>query len=220
MICASITEPVLKNMIDAANYSSADIVEIRLDCLEKYAGPEKLREIAKPLMVTCMPSSEGGKFTGTEEERIGMLFESVQYADYVSLELSTKKELRERIIYEAKTRDTKIIATYHDHKKTPGIKEIKEILKKEKNTGADIAKVAFQANDYGDVMNLMGILLENDVGIPIIAVSMGEYGKISRILGPLLGSYLTFASPARGQEAAPGQLTVEELHTVFDMLKK
>ena len=220
MICASITEPVLKNMIEAANFSSADMVEIRLDCLEKYTGAESLREIAKPLMVTCMPLSEGGKFSGTEEERIGLLFETVQYADYVSLELSTKKGLQERIIYEARTRDTKVIATYHDYKKTPKIKEITEILKKEKMTGADIAKVAFQANDYKDVMNLMNVLLENEIGIPIIAVSMGEYGKISRILGPLLGSYLTFASPAKGREAAPGQLTVEELHTVFDMLKK
>jgi 3-dehydroquinate dehydratase-1 len=167
-----------------------------------------------------MPSSEGGKFTGTEEERIETLFEAVRYADYISLELSTKKEPRERITYEARMRDTKIIATYHDHKKTPKAKEIKDILKKEKNTGADIAKVAFQANDYGDVMNLMGVLLENDAGIPVIAISMGEYGKISRILGPLLGSYLTFASPARGQEAAPGQLTVEELHKVFEILGK
>jgi len=69
-------------------------------------------------------------------------------------------------------------------------------------------------------MRLMGVLPENDVGIPIIAVSMGEYGKISRILGPLLGSYLTFAAPAKGREAAPGQLTVEELHTVFDILSR
>jgi 3-dehydroquinate dehydratase type I len=218
MICASITEPFYKNMIEAANFSSADMVEIRLDCLEKYTGAEKLSEITKPLIVTCMPESEGGKFSGTEEERTKILFEAVQYADYVSLELSTKKEARERIMYEARTRDTKVIATYHDHKITPKNKEIKEILKKEKKTGADIAKVAFRANDYGDVMNLMNVLLENDVGIPIIAVSMGEYGKISRILGPLLGSYLTFASPAKGQDAAPGQLTVEELHTVFDML--
>jgi len=211
---------VFKNMIEAANFSSADMVEIRLDCLEKYTGAEKLREINKPLIVTCMPKSEGGKFSGTEEERIEMLFEAVQYADYVSLELSTKKDHRERIIYEARTRDTKVIATYHDYKKTPKIKEITEILKKEKMTGADIAKVAFQANDYKDVMNLMSVLLENDIGIPIIAVSMGEYGKISRILGPLLGSYLTFASPSKGQEAAPGQLTVEELHTVFDILNR
>jgi 3-dehydroquinate dehydratase I len=220
MICASITEPVLKNMIDAANYSSADIVEIRLDCLENHTGVEMLREINKPLIVTCMPSSEGGKFSGPEEERIRILLEGVQYANYVSLELSTKKEFRDRIIYEAKTRDTKVIATYHDHKKTPNVKEIEDILKREKDMGADIAKVAFKANDYGDVLTLMGVLVENDVGIPIIAISMGEYGKISRILGPLLGSYLTFASPAKGQEAAPGQLTVEELHTVFDILKK
>jgi 3-dehydroquinate dehydratase type I len=220
MICATITEPVIENMADAANFSSADLVEIRLDCLEKHTGLEKLQKVSKPIIITCMPASEGGKFLGEEEDRIEILFEAVKYADYVSLELSAKKEFRDRILYEAHSRDARVISTYHDYKKTPSVKEIKEILKKQKKTGADIAKVAFQANDYSDVMNLMGILTENDVGIPIIAVSMGEYGKISRILGPLLGSYLTFAAPSKGLEAALGQLTVEELHTVFDILSR
>ena len=218
MICVSVTGSVIENMIDAANFSSADLVEIRLDCLDKYTGMEKLRRITKPLMVTCMPVSEGGRYAGTEEDRIALLFEAVKYADYVSLELSTKKELRDRIIYAARNRDAKIIASHHDYKKTPDVKEIKDILKKEKKIGADIAKVAFQANDYWDVMKLMSVLMENEAGIPIIAISMGEYGRISRILGPLLGSYLTFASSGKGCEAAPGQLTVEEMHTIFGIL--
>ncbi len=218
MICVSVTGPAVENMVDAANSSSADLVEIRLDCLDKYTDMEKLRQITKPIIATCMPVSEGGRYAGCEEDRIKILLEAVKYADYVSLELSTKKELRSRIAREAGKRNAKIIATYHDRKGTPGVKEIRAILEKEKEAGADIAKVAFHAKDYRDVMKLMDVLTENELGIPIIAISMGEYGRIFRILGPLLGSYLTYASPERGRESAPGQLTVEEMRTVFGIL--
>jgi 3-dehydroquinate dehydratase type I len=218
MICVSVTEPVIENMVASANSSPADLVEVRLDCLDKYDGVEKLRGIKKPLIVTCMPVSEGGRYAGGEEDRIALLFDAVKYADYVSLELSTKKELMDRIMYEAANRDAKIIVTYHDSKKTPDVKEIKAVLGREEKAGADIAKVAFHAKDYFDVMRLMGVLIENDLGIPVIAISMGEYGRISRILGPLFGSYLTYASPGKGLESAPGQLTVEEMQTILGIL--
>lgn len=91
MICVSIKGQVIENMVDEANFSSADLVEIRLDCLDNYTGIEKLRRITKPLIVTCMPVSEGGGYAGNEEERIALLFESVKYADYVSLESQPKK---------------------------------------------------------------------------------------------------------------------------------
>jgi len=135
MICATITEKIIENMVDTANFSSADLVELRLDCLEKHTHLEKIGDVSKPVIVTCMPASEGGKFLGSEEDRGGILFETVKYADYVSLELSARKELRDRIIYESRVRDTKVIATYHDYKKTPSVKEIKDILKKRKRWG-------------------------------------------------------------------------------------
>jgi len=48
---------------------------------------------------------------------------------------------------------------------------------------------------------------------------MGEEGKISRIMAPYFGSYLSFASLERGAESAPGQLTVEEMREIFRILK-
>jgi len=87
MICATITEKIIENMVDTANFSSADLVELRLDCLEKHTHLEKIGDVSKPVIVTCMPASEGGKFLGSEEDRGGILFETVKYADYVSLEL-------------------------------------------------------------------------------------------------------------------------------------
>ncbi len=48
-------------------------------------------------------------------------------------------------------------------------------------------------------------------GQAITAFCMGEEGKISRIMAPLLGSAITYASLDREEASAPGQLTIHEL---------
>jgi 3-dehydroquinate dehydratase type I len=53
----------------------------------------------------------------------------------------------------------------------------------------------------------------------IIAHCMGEKGKISRIMAPFFGAYMTFASLDKGAESAPGQLTVTEMKTLFRILR-
>jgi len=222
MICVSITEPTVDEAITAAESVDADVVEIRLDCLKSFVGIGKLGRIGKPVMATCMPKWEGGLFTGKEDERAAILIEAMKFSEYVSLELRTEKDVRSRIINESnknKKNGLKVIVAYHDYKKTPEKDEIVKILKEEKDVGADIAKIAFFAKDHRDVLRTMEALLENRTGIPVIAISMGEAGKVSRILGPLFGSYMTFASPRKGKESAPGQLTAEELREVMRILK-
>lgn len=219
MICASITEPLVNEMVKTANSTHADIVEIRMDYLREVKGIEKLEEIKKPLIATCMPQWEGGRFKGSEDERISILQDAIKFSDYISIELRTKEVLRNKIINEAREGGVKVIVSYHDFEKTPNEEEILEILKKEQEAGGDIAKIAFMPKNYEDILKTMKVLLENKLKIPIIAISMGELGKISRILGPLFGSYLTFASPGKGKESAPGQLTVDELRKVFEILK-
>jgi len=219
MICASITESLVNEMVKTANSTHADIVEIRLDYLKEFEGIEKLKEIRKPLIATCMPKWEGGKFKGSEDERISILQDSIKFSDYISIELRTKADLRNKIINEARENSVRVIVSYHDFEKTPDEEEILEILKNEKEAGGDIVKIAFMPKDYGDVLRTMKVLVENKLEIPIIAISLGELGKISRILGHLFGSYMTFASPGKGKESAPGQLTVDELKKVFDILE-
>jgi len=47
---------------------------------------------------------------------------------------------------------------------------------------------------------------------------MGEQGRISRVMAPLLGSHLTYAALDKGEEAAPGQMTVEEMKQVLNII--
>lgn len=218
MICASIIEPSVDEMVEIANSTDADIVEVRLDYLKGFEEIEKLEKVKKPLIATCMPQWEGGRFKGSEDERISILQRAIKFSDYVSVELRTNEVLRDKIINEAREGGVKVIVSYHDFKKTPKREGILEIIEEEKAAGGSIAKIAFMPKDYGDVLRTMGVLLGDDPGIPVIAISMGELGKVSRILGPLFGSYLTFASPGRGKESAPGQLTVEELRRIIDSI--
>jgi len=219
MICVPITEATWKEALKAANSIEADALEFRLDYLKDFGCLAGLKGINKPIIVSCMPEWEGGRFTGNEKERVGLLIEFLDNCDYVTIELNTEAQLRDKLVKEAKKKGVKVIVSSHDFEKTPTKEGIKKILRREKQAGADIVKVAFTAKSYNDALRTMEVLLDKGIGIPVIAVSMGSYGKISRVLGPLFGSYLTYAAAKKGKESAPGQLTVEETKKVLGVLK-
>ncbi len=220
MICIPIVESDINSMVKIANSVDAGLIELRLDYLSEFSDLEKLREIRTEKIVTCMPSWEGGNFKGTEKERFEILTKALKFAGLVTIELNTEKKYRDELIKNAKDAGVKVIIACHDFNSTPERTEIIEILNRERDSNADIAKVAFMANNYQDVLNLMQVLVDKgpDFGIPIIALSMGNFGRISRVLAPLLGSYLTFASIKKGKESAEGQLTAEEVRKILEIL--
>lgn len=217
MICAPIIEKELDSMIEIANSTNADSVELRLDYLTEFTGIDELSEIQKPIIATCMPKFEGGNFAGTEEERIEILRQTIDFSTHLTLELKTDSKLRDPLIREAKKKGVKVILSCHDFNSTPSKEEILSILEQEEKAGADIAKVAFMPKNQTDVLNTLAAVTENPTKIPVIAIAMGELGKVSRILGPALGSYLTYASTVKGRESAPGQLTVDEVRKVLNI---
>lgn len=219
MICIAITESTIDSMVRIANSTDSDLAELRLDYLDDFSEIEKIRNIRKPKISTCMPVREGGRFKGSEKERIEILLSAIEFSNFVTIELRTRKSLRDRLIKKAKETGVKVIISYHDFNSTPERKETLKILKKERAAGADIAKISFMPKNYADVVNTMYTLVGNNLEIPIIAVSMGRLGRISRILAPVFGSYLTYASAGKGKESAEGQLTVKELKNILKILR-
>jgi 3-dehydroquinate dehydratase type I len=223
MICVSIIESEADTMVKEANNAPTDIVELRLDALSGFSDPSSLKKIKKKKIVACMPSWEGGSFSGSEEDRLRILSSTLLFVDYVTIELRTEKRLLDALLGEANKAKVKIIISYHDFVSTPEKEKIISILNDEKSAGADIAKVAFMAKDESDVLRLMQALVEKRddpaFKLPIIAVSMGEAGKISRVVAPLLGAYLTYAAPSKGKESAPGQLTFDEVNRILAVVK-
>jgi 3-dehydroquinate dehydratase type I len=217
MICASVTDKTVAAMVRTANRVNADVVELRLDYLKDSSRIEKLSSIKKPVIATCMPVWEGGRFKGTESQRIKVLEDALSFASYVTIELKTAPHLRARIIKASKIRNVTVIVAFHDFSKTPSKRSVESIIARELQIG-DIAKVAFTSKDAKDVLTLMNVLAEKKPCLQVIALSLGSLGRISRVLGPMLGSYLTYGSVSKNRQAGPGQMTVSELKEIFIIL--
>ena len=161
-----------------------------------------------------MPAWEEGRFVGGEGERAILLEKALSFADYITVELKMEPETRDSLIRQAKKRKVKVIVACHDFKKTPSPREIRGILADEESCGADVLKIAFKAKDEDDVLHTLHPLVQWKKP-PLIPISMGAKGKASRILGPLLGAYLTYGFPDGGQPAGPGQMSVRELRNIL-----
>jgi hypothetical protein len=76
--------------------------------------------------------------------------------------------------------ETKIIASFHDFKKTP--KDLNKILEKMLPTQADIFKIASLANSEEDANRMIAFAKEkNDLGLPFIGICMGAKGIKTRL---------------------------------------
>ncbi len=196
---ASILEEAEKSII-----RGADLIELRIDGI-KNPTPELVSEIIDeinfPTIATNRLEAEGGFFKGSEEERIGILEEAAKKADYVDIELQTKKEDIEKIT----SKKAKSIISYHNFNKTPSLDEILEIINKEKELG-DIAKVALMPNSLEDTLTVLTVLSYCE---DTIAISMGDIGSYTRVIASKFNAPITFA--VSNDTTAPGQIDIETM---------
>lgn len=183
---------------------------------------KKLKAILEgvPLLFTIRTRDEGGNADVTVRvyEEIIKKVVGEGLADAVDLEIFKFKGQEDRLsllVNEVKGHGAAVVMSNHDFNSTPGVEEIVKRLKDMEKAGADVAKIAVMPGDRQDVMNLMNASFEADkiLGIPLIAMSMGELGRISRLSGDITGSCVTFA--AAGLASAPGQISVEKLRGIL-----
>lgn len=117
----------------------------------------------------------------------------------------------------SKPEKDRIILSFHDFKKTPNIGELREMVNKMKKFKTGVIKIATMVENDQDVKNLFQILLRKNENEKMIVVGMGEKGKLTRFLGPILGSFLTFASTKFGN-TAPGQIDIKKIKNIYKLL--
>jgi 3-dehydroquinate dehydratase-1 len=205
MICVSLAEESLGGCLSALK--EIEFAEIRLDsmCLS-LDDVGTLFSSHGQLIATCRP----GRFSN--DDRKALLLAAIRAgAAYVDVEVESEPPYRKEVIARAKSRGCKVIVSFHDHEKTPGRHELEAILSQCFHFGADIAKIACMALSERDSARVLGLLDRQE---KVVVVAMGERGRITRVVAPLLGSPFTFASLHTGRETADGQIdrsTLEEL---------
>lgn len=230
---AAVVAVILENPLETSKKAAekgADILEIRLDLLgirDLERASEIIRKIKSetgiPLLITNRSRAEGGKWGGNEEDRIGLLINIISSKDgpdAIDIELSADRKERDKVIKAAKDHGKTVIVSSHNFLKTPSLQDMKAILEEMFLAGADIAKLAVMPRSMEDTLNLLRVTLDfKNTGKSVCTIAMGRQGKHTRVVAPLYGSVLTYASIENDTAAAPGQLPVDEVKKIMEMLR-
>ncbi|MFH1684857.1 MAG: type I 3-dehydroquinate dehydratase [Candidatus Micrarchaeota archaeon] len=209
MICTSIAEEGLEACLKALD--SLEFAEVRLDRTK--LSRENIVQIfsaSKKLIATYREGDE----QNLRENTLILAIDSG--ASMVDIELESTEEYRKKIIAKAREKNCEVIISYHNYEKTPSKNELEKIIEQCFEKGADIAKIACKVNSEKDNARLLGLL---DCEKKLVVIGMGRLGRMTRILGPLLGSRFTFASAGAGKETAEGQLSKKEMEEILEVLK-
>ncbi|MBJ6724055.1 type I 3-dehydroquinate dehydratase [Geomesophilobacter sediminis] len=140
--------------------------------------------------------------------------------EYVDCELSNAAADVAYLREAARASGTKIIGSYHNFDRTPEAGFLLEKLHEAEVKGLDVAKVAVMPRGLDDVLTLLKVTLEarQRCRIPVVTMSMGGLGALTRMVGGLFGSALTFA--VGKASSAPGQVPIEDLRELLRIVEK
>jgi 3-dehydroquinate dehydratase type I len=199
----------------------ADLVEFRIDRMRNPEMERLLGVRRTPVIVTNRRKDEGGGFSGTEEERVAFLVSAARLgADYVDIETETAPALKEELRRVCACGKTKRIASWHDFSGTPPAAFLKRKLAACMADGPDIVKIVTHAGEAADGLRILELIpYARQRGQAVIAFCMGETGRISRIMAPLLGSAISYAPLEPEEASAPGQLTARRMREILSVMQ-
>jgi 3-dehydroquinate dehydratase/shikimate dehydrogenase len=193
-------------------------LEFRLDHISKPASAlPKIKQFLEThsgitLIATCRRVASGGKFRGSIASQLDILGKAAAAGcQLLDVELQTAQKCKPEQLQKLRTR-AGLILSIHDFR---GTKKLNETLEKMRVFPADFYKVVSTATTLSDNVSMIQFLGRESDNHSIIGLCMGEQGIISRVLGVRAGSVFTFAAVSPGEETAPGQITAQELRSVY-----
>ena len=206
----------------AAKQQGAEIIEIRMDSLD-VPCPEVVADLVGHVrkqgletLVTCRAKSEGGVADLEMSLRLSIVRAAiVAGADFVDVEFQTFNHPDVQSVIRAMLEQypgTQLILSRHNFKGPFADLNLQyeTILSVYPEA---IPKIVYKARHINDCFAAFDLLAQADS--PVIAFAMGPAGQISRVLAKKFGSFLTFASLDDDSTSAPGQLSVEQMKTVY-----
>ncbi|MCU4582814.1 type I 3-dehydroquinate dehydratase [Acinetobacter gyllenbergii] len=214
-------QAIAQAKVIAAN-PDADLAEFRIDLLN-FANDSKqvitlgqeLKQIlgAKPMIATIRTHNEGGQLT-ISDANYGKTYQAYlqqPFMDMLDVEMFRDQQIVKNTVKLAHAKKVLIVMSNHDFQKTPPEAEIIQRLLKQDELGADILKIAVMPQNRQDVFTLMNATLNvsQQSKKPLLTMSMGKLGTISRIATANMGGSFSFGMI--GEASAPGQIDVTQL---------
>ncbi len=191
--------------------SVCDWVEVRADLMGAEADAW-LRAHAPssdlpPILLTIRSAREGGKWGGSEEERIQRYADLLPYVFAVDVELES--EAFSEVAARARAAHRTVVGSFHDFHSTPDLDRLRALIARGERAGADIVKLAVWTASEEEVQRLANLLRHPPAEVPLALMGMGPMGVASRLQLAAAGSVLVYGF--LDSESAPGQLSSAEL---------
>jgi len=204
---------VLESIRQAPNY---DYYEIWLDYIEDLDETfiEKIIKDHERKLILLFRRQNLEKIRMVESERTAVLDLLHKKKTYVDLDITVQKPELQYI--NDNNLEIPVIISYHNYLETPYQSELQTIIENIIKLSPAIVKIAAQCNNDSDALILMNILqMLRQRKQRYIILGMGEYGKITRILGLLWGNEINFAPQSTKEKSAPGQLTKKQFENIL-----
>lgn len=221
-ITAKTAEQAIAQAQVIASNPNADVAEFRIDLLEFSADTQKVIALGqqlnqilkdKPLIATIRTHNEGGKMTVSDQdyEKIYREYLKKPFMQLLDIEMFRDAGSVAKLTKLAHDKKVLVIMSNHDFAKTPERQEIENRLLNQDQMGADILKIAVMPKSKQDVFTLMNATLavSQKSQKPLLTMSMGQLGTISRVATANMGGSLSFGMI--GEASAPGQIDVTQL---------
>lgn len=232
-----LTFPDITPMLPALDTISAgaDALELRVDLLHpsgqkpdsehipplKYVGEQLAllrKNTAVPILFTVRTKSQGGFFPDEAvDEYFTLCHAALRWGcEYLDLEIGKSAAETADLLH--KKGDTKIIASWHDWSGVAkwDSAQVKQAYDQAAEVG-DYIKIVTKATDMTDNFAMLQFRSLYDKQKPLITICMGQDGRLSRIMNPVLSPITHSALPG---SSAPGQLSFAEIQQALSLLGK
>ena len=221
-ITAKTKQQALEQAKIIAENPHADMAEFRIDLLDFASDTKAVIKLGKelnqvlknkPLIATIRTANEGGqlKISDADYESTYTEYLKQPFMQFLDIEMFRDQARVEKLTQRAHQKNVLVIMSNHDFDKTPTQQDIEQRLLKQDQMGADILKIAVMPKSKQDVMTLMNATLavSQKSTKPLLTMSMGQLGTISRVATANMGGSLSFGMI--GEASAPGQIDVTQL---------
>ena len=209
MICVSIGRGRHRHALAEHRHlveQGAKLVELRVDYISGEANIKRLAaDRPGPIIITCRRPADGGKYAGTEEQRLMLLRTAIaEGVEYIDLEEDVAAAI-------PRFGRSKRIISHHDFRKTPD--NLEELHARLAELDPDIIKICTMANHPHDNVRMLQLMRQSKV--PTVGICMGDIGAPTRILAGRFGAPFTYATFHHERALAPGQLSYQEMNEVY-----
>lgn len=226
------TTPAILEEVAAIAPKRPDLLEWRIDFFGGIGDTKAVIETAQairqaaggiPVLLTRRNATEGGEPIAIAEAVVVEMYAAACQArcvEMIDYELSNAPDNLRRLREVSAANGIEMIMSYHNFQLTPDAATLDSKFEAAQRLGGDVAKVAVMPKDVQDVLALLAATdrARQSIKLPLISMSMGGIGSLSRIMGWVYGSAATFA--VGKSSSAPGQIAIEDLRATLATVRK